>query len=148
MELEPGPTYVLRDRDSLTQVMAAVEQDARLLPHVGLNLDIAHMRIAQVSAAFLAKHSARILHAHICDHPDMHTRDQVPGTHTALDQRRGEFIPYLQLLVQRCNSQLVPGGLPFSGACALELEGCNRIAWIHQSVAMMRHLFETARNWE
>lgn len=147
-ELEPGPTYVLRDRDSLARAMAAVGQDAELRPHVGLNLDVAHMRIARVSAGDLEPYADRILHGHICDHPGMHTRDQVPGTHTALDQRGGEFIPYLRLLVNRCNTPGGPEALPFSGACALELEGCNRMAWIHQSVAMMRHLFETARNWD
>jgi len=147
-ELEPGPTYVVRDEDSLRLFLEAVKRDASLHAHVGLNLDVAHMRIAGVRPEFLGGYSSRILHSHICDHPGMHTRDQQVGSWTFIDRRSGEFNRYLRLLVKRMNTPMEEEALPYSGACALELEGCNRIAWIHHSVVMMRHLFATAQNWE
>ncbi len=158
MELEPGPTYVLRDVNRIRDVFAELdERDAakppeeRLAPHVGLNLDIAHMKIAEVPVTrtpqtpaetpVLDEFANRIVHAHVCDHPGMHTRDQVVGNWHPIDRGQGDASSYVNLLRRVPHAPGRPPGLPFSHAVALELEGCNRIAWIHQSLCAMKRLF-------
>jgi sugar phosphate isomerase/epimerase len=139
LELEPGENYVLRDRSSLKAIMDRVLADSVLTAHVGLNVDIAHMKIAGVQLADLEPYLGRIVHAHVADHPGVHTRDQHVGRYTPVQQvREGGYRPYFDLLQKR--SLLKEQGLPFSGAVALELEGCNRIEWIYDSLSAMTHL--------
>lgn len=148
LELEPGPTFVLNDRQAIADIMAVVEADARLADHVGLNLDVAHMRIAGVTAAELRPWWDRIVHGHIADHPPgMHTRDQPPGTWTPVYTPDSAFHPYVKLLADRAEGYVPNTGLPFSGAVAIELEGCERIDYVFQSIPPMKHLVRVARNY-
>jgi hypothetical protein len=144
LELEPGLPYVLNGEWALARVMRMIEAPkSGLASFVGLNVDIAHMRMAKVTAAMLEPHMDKIMHAHIADHPCMHTRDQIVGswTHLERDDEFG-FASYLRLLSKRAKSVQTKGsGLPFSGAVALELEGCGRMSWIHESLCAMRRLF-------
>lgn len=146
MELEPGPAYVLRDSASID--VALRKLDGELARHVGLNLDIAHMKIAGVPVettqgnSGLSEFKDRVVHAHLCDHPDMHTRDQVVGSWQPVEQYGDGRYAYVELLSEIANAERRGSELPFSGAVALELEGCNRIRWIHQSLSGMKHMFE------
>lgn len=147
LELEPGFTYVLQNHESLRLLKTHVLCHPSLEGRVGLNVDVAHMRIAQVPIDSLRELKDYILHAHIADHPPyMHTRDQVVGAWTNVEcDRDGGYYPYLRLLSE-INAECQDGKrkLPFSGSVAVELEGCARIAWVHQSVATLRHLLQAA----
>jgi sugar phosphate isomerase/epimerase len=140
VEMEPGATYVLNSLEAMRLFHTMIQANPRLASHVGFNLDIAHMRIAEIEALSLSPLAGRILHAHISDHPFMHTRDQPVGKWTSVEcASLTGYTPYLQLLANRMEAPLPDGHLPFSGAVALELEGCNRISWIRQSLGAMAH---------
>jgi hypothetical protein len=150
LELEPGPTYVLNDLEALRHLKMCLTEDPkyeRLLPHVGINVDVAHMKIAEVDADDLEREfKAWIVHAHICDHPGMHTRDQIVGTWSPIDRYSGSHYPYLKLLAEIDSASPKRNGRPFTGTIALELEGCGRIGWIHQSLASMKHMMEAVKH--
>jgi len=152
LEVEPGETYVLNSLDSLDKIVRRLNGDIRveranadwLREHVGLNLDIAHMRIAGIKAEDLRPFADRIVHAHISDHPGMHTHDQTVGSWTHPGRLKGGYRDYLDLLLDRAESaryqqQNNVKSLPFSGAVAVELEGSNRIFSIHDSLARLKH---------
>lgn len=145
LELEPGAGYVLRDNMTLDEIMGRIKDTPGLSEHVGINLDVGHMRIAGVTANDLQKYEDKIVHAHISDHPSMHTRDHYLGAWTDI-AHPNEFDPYIKLLKRR----LTPTpegerpGLGFSGTVAIELEGCNRLEWVLRSIQELRRLL--ARN--
>jgi sugar phosphate isomerase/epimerase len=144
VEMEPGATYLLNGIERLMMFNDLVMNDKVLRANVGFNLDIAHMRIAEIGAAELEPLMPRVLHAHISDHPFMHTRDQPVGKWTSVEcDPEGGYAPYVWLLAKRydATSDLDGDELPFTGAVALELEGCDRIAWVRQSLDSMDHLF-------
>ena len=133
--------------DTLLKLLNDDKYAAALRPHVGLNVDIAHMRIAGVKAKDLHPIRDWIVHAHICDHPGMHTRDQVVGTWTPVERYESEFYPYLRLLAEIDPQSPERAGRPFTGAVALELEGCGRINWIHQSLVAMKRMIEVVKHY-
>lgn len=152
LELEPGATYVLRDLDSLRQVHKAVSR-AGLAGHVGLNLDIAHFRIAGVTPTALRGDGGAepdltewIVHSHIADHPlQMHTRDLAIGAFTDVERLPTDLCAYLDLLMARAaHAARHPGGLLFTNSVALELEGCSRMRWVHDSLAHLKRLLRAA----
>ena len=156
LELEPGDAYVLNNHRSLVLVYEAVK-DAAIDKVVGLNLDIAHFKIAGISAEFLSKkkkeHNIQIddltnwiVHSHIADHPlGMHTRDQAIGTFTDVECLPSSFCGYLSLLMKRASHHASqPGGLLFTNAVALELEGCSRMSWIFNSIPHLKRLLAFA----
>ncbi len=121
----------------------------RLADHVGLNVDIAHMRIAGVKVEqdvkkpgeSLRDHIGRIVHSHICDNPKMHTRDQPIGSWHSAEYDAEEWMPFLNLLSDAASHvDKREYNLPFSGAVSLELEGCDRLRWIHQSLSDLKYL--------
>ena len=157
LELEPGPTYVICNTEQIDALLAEVDRrdgqtdpERRLAAHIGLNADIAHLDIAEVELETrvidgrvvkgLKEFADRVVHAHICDHPGMHTRDQVLGTWKPVDRGRNELFSYVELLAQIAAAGPRESGLPFSRTIALELEGCNRINWIHQSLTALKHM--------
>lgn len=145
LELEPGVTYVL-NKKSYQGVCYRIGQDSRLRGCVGLNVDVAHMKLAEISAHDLLPFQHQIVHAHISDHPPrMHTRDQVVGEWTTVDRHQSDYLPYLRLLADR-TAKPNDCGLPFSGVVALELEGCNRISWVHRSLSALRHAIQIVKN--
>lgn len=147
LELEPGETYVVNDAaaldciDSMLIDLEKSNHESRLYRHVGFNLDIAHMRIAGVSAKRLRPFLKRFVHAHISDHPGMHTHDQIVGSWTSPAVRHGGYTDYIRLLNERASGRKTAARneLPFSNTIAIELEGCNRIFWIHDSITRLRH---------
>jgi sugar phosphate isomerase/epimerase len=156
LEIEPGETYVLNDLTSVKWVIEQVKSSQLLAGRVGLNLDVAHARIIELSGGNMSADKLRefqnfIVHSHICDHPGMHTRDQEIGTWTSVFSPDGGYYPYTRLLLDRARQASQSNGkgiLPFSGAISLELEGCNRIEWVHRSLTLLKHVIETTRNWE
>ncbi len=154
VELEPGHIYLLNGRKTLElffrKLDACCEKDEQsqtplnLRSCIGLNLDIAHMRIAGVEKEDLQPYVDRIVHAHIADHPGMHTRDQITGSWTTLDRYDNGYQPYLEILFDRLN-RANGQGLPYTHSVALELEGCNRIGWIYDSLYAMKHLLEMCK---
>jgi sugar phosphate isomerase/epimerase len=143
LELEPG-FYVLNDSEAIRHMfddLLSLDKYKILRQHVGLNLDIAHMKIAKVTPSFVEKYARWIVHAHICDHPGMHTRDQVLGTWDPVDRFNSDFYKYLRVFMKAISMCLDEReGRPCSKAVAIELEGCNRIMWIHESVVALRHM--------
>ena len=151
LELEPGPTYVVNNRAALGGLISALREEPDykpLLPHVGINLDIAHMKIAGVEAQDLRRLKAEdwVIHAHICDHPRMHTRDQVVGSWNPVERYNSKDYPYLRFLAEIDKASPTRCGRPFTKTVALELEGCGRIGWIHQSLTAMKHMVEVVRH--
>jgi hypothetical protein len=150
LETEPGDTYVLRDHQQLGRLVAMLDQEdefALLRSHVGLNVDIAHMRMAGVPAGWIRKNASHlVVHAHITDHPLMHTRDQRIGGWMPVDRFDAEEYEFLFELAG-IGSARGAGGLPFSGCIALELEGCGRISWIHSSLNALRQMCEAVKNY-
>jgi hypothetical protein len=148
LELEPGPAYALNDRNALAMLVQHLTGEAdyvELLPHIGVNLDIAHMKIAGVEANDLEEFKDWIVHAHIADHPGMHTVDQVVGTWSPVERSEGRDYPYLRLLSRINPDSPDRCGLPFTRTIALELEGCSRIGWIHRSLVAMKHMTEVVK---
>jgi sugar phosphate isomerase/epimerase len=162
LELEPGETYVFRDIKTMRLIDNALSSPkcALLKPYVGYNFDIAHMRIARISADKLKPYLSRIVHAHIADHPGLHTRDQIVGIWSPVERRHSGYYDYVRLLQERGEEYQrglqERGGqrtgderdLPFSGVIALELEGCGRVNWIHRSLTAMKHLTHAASNYD
>ncbi|MBC8352980.1 MAG: hypothetical protein H8E66_13375 [Planctomycetes bacterium] len=162
LEMEPGETYILNGIDPMRKLITMIDNMDEyecLRNRVGFNLDIAHMRIANVDATDLDGNGEepnlvpRILHAHISDHPGMHTHDQAVGTWTDIESRDCGYQPFLARLVRRAiewkegahkhwqNSGI---GLPFSGVVALELEGSDHIFDVHDSILRIRHIIDIA----
>lgn len=109
---------------------------------LGLNLDIAHARIIQLSEGNMSAGDLRplvehLVHAHISDHPGMHTRDQAVGEWTSVFRPDGGYTEYLKLLLDRARAAHTTR-LPFSKVVSLELEGCNRIGTVGKSLFSMR----------
>lgn len=159
LELEPGETYVLNGPTRLLSASREIEKDARLVRHVGFNFDIAHMRIVQLHAKGpehivdrLRPIVPRIVHAHISDHPGIHTHDQIVGRWTNAQCTAGGYQPYLKCLLDRSyryHRELESGAdpaqvLPFTGAIGIELEGSNRIFAIHDSIKRLEHAIAIA----
>lgn len=149
LELEPGETYVLNSLSALTSIARRINSpnSSMLRKHVGLNLDIAHMRIAGIKAAELRSFMSLFVHSHISDHPGMHTHDQVVGSWTNVHAVTGGYQPYIAILLDRAKSAK-RGDLPFSRSIAIELEGCNRAFAIHDSVSRLRQVIQMAEERE
>lgn len=149
LELEPGPNYVLNDKATIGKLIALLRDDPKyeaLRRHVGINVDIAHLNIAGVEARDLVEFRDWILHAHLCNHPGMHTRDQVVGVWIPVERYCGEDYPYLRLLAEIDESSPDRQGRPFTRTVALELEGCSRINWVHRSLVAMKHMTEVLKH--
>jgi hypothetical protein len=165
LELEPGSSYLLRDEKTLRNFHDHLLQ-CEFRDHVGYNLDLAHWLIANVPVDVLSPKTscrdidpdsilAHIAHAHISDHPGhpdrrMHTRDLPVGSHSAILHDCGEYFDYLGALTVRCHHETLrvngeaKGGVPFTKAVAIELEGCARLFWIHDSITRLRYLIKVA----
>ncbi len=152
LELEPGETYVLNDDTRIARLFGRLEGTnapfADLARYVGLNIDIAHMRIARIRAKQLRPFLDRIVHAHVSDHPGIHTHDQFVGSWTNVQRLSGGYVPYVKLLFDRASQAAQEEGnvLPFTNAIAVELEGCNRIFSIHDSLSRLAHLIALVKS--
>jgi hypothetical protein len=144
LEIEPGETYFLNSFKRMKSVFDTVKTIGYKLlrDKISLNLDIAHMLIAGITAEQLRELEPWISHAHIADHPGVHTRDLSLGSFTSTYNEYSPYLPYIALLKRRAGERLAR--VPFSRIIAIELEGCNRMEWIHRSIPTLRQLMESS----
>lgn len=117
------------------------------MPYVGFNIDVAHFKIDGVRADELKPFAKRILHAHVSDHPpSMHTHDQSVGEWTNVIQGESAYQEYFDFLTRVALERIEKPGLPFTGTVAIELEGCNRIMDIVDSISRVRFTIEKAHS--
>lgn len=148
VELEPGSTYVLKDWATLNRFVEILKQQpSNLQKHVGLNLDIAHMIMSDVHSSHLGAFGDLVVHAHIADHPGMHTRDQRISGFMPVDRFEAEEYAFLVALAEIWGGRSKQEGLPYSGCVAVELEGCGRIGWVHSSVHSLYQMCEAVSHF-
>jgi sugar phosphate isomerase/epimerase len=126
IELEPGPMYLLRDWQSLLRLCQEIDQDPLLSTCVGVNLDVAHWRLAgditpqRVWDAPVVRN--RISHAHLAGHHHCSHLGDLPP----LDLNEAEhFRPWIELLQRIAADWRAPDLPQFSGYISLELEAAR-----------------------
>jgi hypothetical protein len=160
MEFEPGAPYLfglhsrgdysaLACADYATETRDLLELFVREIEfsgisgNLGVNFDLGHFRIAGIEPKAIEESglSRHFVHAHICDHPPgMHTRDFPLGTWSRIGHP-SMYAEYLSLLKRRAvHFAEHPDGLPFTGAVAIELEGCHHPGWLHSCIPALRSL--------
>jgi len=149
LEYEPGD-YLLDSVESMQNVVNSLSTDEfdDLSDYVGFNIDIAHFKIGGVSTSQLRQFSDQVVHMHISDHPrSMHTHDQSVGSWTNVIQGKSDYQEYFDWLTEVAHVRRAkPNGLPFTGTVAIELEGCNRILEIVDSVSRVRFMIQKAQS--
>jgi sugar phosphate isomerase/epimerase len=113
---------------------------------VGLNFDLGHFMIADISAETAARYGDRFVNAHISDHPSTHIKDQVPGRWNSVFRNPEKFEAMVGVYHEAVQLRK-RGGLPISGSVSLELEGCGNHAWINQGLGTLRHLLSYSDGW-
>lgn len=143
LELEPGPLFALRDWKTLSELCSRLRNDSDLKNLVGVNLDVAHWRLAQIKLEDLNDGSGdsetvrnQIAHAHISGHHrSAHFGD------TGLDELNNpaDFLPWLRYLDQRARTS-GSGGITFSGYVSHEFEAAKDPEKVKQSVVILHSL--------
>lgn len=146
-ELEPGPLFALRDWDTIRNFALMIDGNERLSPVVGLNLDIAHWRIALGDDAIEVIQKTevvrrRIVHAHISGHhPHAHLGDVRLDV---LNEPFRDFGPWIRLL-RSIASEVWGRRYPsFSGYVSHEFEAARDPKEVWDSVEELRRLLTTA----
>jgi hypothetical protein len=145
-ELEPDDVFVFSDIDSLKRLAEAIEARPDLAKKVSLNMDLAHLALADIKPRELEPYSNLFSHAHLSDHASIHTRDRAPGTWKILENWSSEIYGYFSIL-ERSYAMRSSSGQVCSGAIAIELEGCGRIRWLLESVAMTKYSLAMLDTW-
>ncbi len=143
LEIEPGQAFLINTVDSFLAVRETLSAYPNVQSRVLLNVDLAHMFLADADQPGLKHAGQRQLnaitepvkdwvgHFHASDHARTHASDLCPGSYHFLVP---DYAPWLKLA-----SDLV-GRPRFSNTVAIEMEAC---AEIHE---IMRSLDRT-RNW-
>lgn len=146
LELEPGPMYSLRDWQSLVDLCEEIDKDPLLSQFVGVNLDIAHWRLArditpeQVWDTPVVRD--RIVHAHIAGHHRCsHLGDLPLGD---LNQPE-DFRPWIDLLNRIATDWRDPMLPQFSGYVSLEMEAAKSRDLVTDSTKKLASLLRTGR---
>lgn len=147
VELEPDPIFTFHSLYSLNYLKAALTGFPELARSVAINLDFAHMSIASIEPDSLEPLAELIAHAHVSDHPSVHTRDRCPGTWSIIESWESTFYGYLALL-KKAQQYRANNDLPHSGGLALELEGCSRFSWVIEGVSRLKYSLHMLKNWE
>jgi hypothetical protein len=142
LESEPGVAYLLNSWRRLSGAVELLNSDfSHLREYVSFNLDIAHMRMAGISAVQLSTIEDYISHGHICDHPDMHTKDHPPGAWNSSQRIENPDYGYIRVLkdafIRRGRE-----GLAASHSLSVELEGCSRFQWIQSGLGNVRYMLD------
>lgn len=131
IELEPGPLFAVNGWNSIKQLCRNLDihESEFIQKNVGLNLDVAHWRMAKDSSGKSISPELvrgdlqvfrRIVHSHISGHhAHAHFGDIPLGALNELE----EFSPWISLLQQRMF--LGQSELPFSGFVSLEYEAAK-----------------------
>jgi hypothetical protein len=143
VEVEPGHNYIINDIQSLDAFFAAVDAKG-VDKHIGLNLDIAHYILCGIPKNRVEPHRHRIMHGHISDHPEMHTRDHPPGDWRRSDMYHSLEAQYLGLLASAVTDS--DRALPHSSSLSLELEGCSQLSWCDNGIAAIRRLVDISQH--
>lgn len=141
IEIEPGENSIINSPDSLDRFFEKLDHHPLadlLTSHVGLNLDIAHCILCDITCQRLERHLHRIVNAHIADHPGMHTRDHVPGTWREVESSTSIDGSYLRLLMRAATVK--DRKLPFSFRIGLELEACTSPSWCDSGISTIRRM--------
>jgi sugar phosphate isomerase/epimerase len=148
LDLEPGPLFAVRDWETLRDLVMMIDNNSYLSPITGLNLDIAHWRIAGGDALVdkLMTDGAvrrRIVHAHIAGH---HPTAQHLGDIDLCDLNdpKRDFLPWLRLL-QNVVTEERPWRLPtFSGYVSHAFEAARNPMGVWDSVRVLQQLLAEA----
>jgi sugar phosphate isomerase/epimerase len=145
LELEPGPLFVLNNKERLTQLCQLLDGDfQKFSPFIGLNLDVAHWAfLAGITPDWLnAPENAavrnRIAHAHICDHSNGHFADNV----FASINREEDFDGWLQILACLPHEQRPPDYPTFDGLISIEMEACKDKAFLDETINRLERRLE------
>lgn len=149
IELEPGPLFLLRDLQTLRQFAEGIRQSNSLVRDcVGLNLDIAHWRLAGIPPevidlraheVFCEAIAERIFHSHIAGH---HQHGHF-GDAPLLDMNsRSEYLPWLKNLAMLSGGDgrtpIVRDG--FTGHVAVEFEAAKCDDYVIRSIQELASL--------
>lgn len=142
VEMEPGSAFLIRDIRTFHQLHKSLVKSIR--PRVMLNVDLAHMFLADVEAHtnqqpqgqeqldYLREHpevKSLIGHFHCSDHARSHASDLCPGTYHFWQR---DYKPWLELVLDRVER---PG---FSNAIAVEMEAVTDIHEVMRAVGRTR----------
>ncbi len=139
IEVEPDSVYLFDSEKKIAVLERLLENEfTDLQGVVGMNFDLAHMAILDADIPTLNRFHKLFVHGHIADHPSVHTRDRSPGTWTNLENWRSNTYAYLSIL-EKAFEYRQANNLPHSNAVAIELEGCSRLRWVLESIAMVNY---------
>ena len=133
-ELEPGPLYLLNEKESIVDFCGAIEGlNSETHPHldskVGVNLDIAHWWMEGITPAFLDEHNevqSRIFHSHISGH----SRRAHFGDISLAEMHHDDKQAFREWLVRL--EALSPQ--QFSGHVSLEFEAASGSTAVRESI--------------
>ena len=145
-EVEPDCVYVLNDVTAIRQFTGMLAEFPKLKNKVSLNMDIAHMSLANAKPRELNDFEGMFSHSHFSDHASIHTRDRIPGTWKIVENWRSDLYGYLAVLE---NSFAIrqKKNLESTNAVAIELEGCGRIKWLVESSSIARYCLRMLDTW-
>lgn len=135
LEMEPGSAYLIRDVQSFHEVIKGLPTLPEMEGRVLLNVDLAHMFLAdaddvggapshagQRQLGYLTDpaHGLKRLigHFHVSDHARTHASDLCPGTYHFFSP---DYKPWLELAAE------LVGQPQFSNSVAVEMEACSDI---------------------
>jgi hypothetical protein len=153
LELEPGPLFTLngRPQSSLSKLAKAIDDCPVLRGRVGLNVDIAHYILADISPDVLFKDDAickRISHFHISDHGLGHFGDAALGhcdfgESRATGGRRSQLLlkwvrAALRYAEKRRNASVADDAPAFSGLISVEIEAAASPNLVQESCDVLK----------
>jgi hypothetical protein len=148
LEMEPGPLFAMNSWEAIDRLIDRLDASDLLRTSVGINLDIAHWRMAFVNNRSSTDHKvvhrienskifSRISHGHISGH-------SLLGHFGDLDLRTlnspGDYLPWINLLNKRVRTK---SPVPFSGYLSLELESIKDFTALKTSVADLEWLLKS-----
>jgi hypothetical protein len=151
VELEPGPLFVVRDWQTLFAFCGDLANCGDTMRNVGVNLDIAHWRLASRQAADPSNEITadkvrrepvvfhRVFHGHIAGHhPGGHFGD-IPLD--SLNDLQKDFGPWVALLRERSALKSDDGTIPpYSGVISVEIEATREFGFASRSVRVLEDL--------
>jgi sugar phosphate isomerase/epimerase len=145
LEIEPGPAFLLNHLDVFGELLIGLDENIR--NKVKLNVDIAHLMLAEHSADDLrATYSKQedgisicfrdsVAHFHISDHHITHSADVCPGTFHFFE----DYEPWLRLAIELREEHQAD----FPVNISVEMEACNDIHEATRAIAKTRRWLNT-----
>jgi sugar phosphate isomerase/epimerase len=136
LEFEPGPLFVLGKWCSLKRLcrMLTTRENRDLSPVLGVNLDVAHFTLGDITPEEVLAERAvydRIAHCHVSDHGKGHFGDLPLGTVHSKDHF-SKWVQFVRLVA--AESKQRGAHLPkFSGFISTELEACKDSGMVRTS---------------